>query len=250
MKYFNVVIIIILSLAGCRRNEPDTNAPVNPPSAKGFQLLQVFNLGSPIVEPSGLVYNSKKNCLLVVSDERTDIFEIDFEGRVTGTIPTDGDDLEGITLSPGCDTIYVTEETRQLVTAYRYNGQKLFSFPVNVAANPAHALEGITIDSNGDLFVLNERDPGMIVQFRNNTETGRRLIENLLDISDIFYDKTDDSFWIVSDESASLIKTTKAGALTGQWNLSFDKGEGVAIVNDRIYIVRDSDSKMYVYSKP
>ncbi len=38
------------------------------------------------------------------------------------TIPTSGSDMEGITLSKNCDTIYVVEEKKKLVTSFNLSG--------------------------------------------------------------------------------------------------------------------------------
>ncbi|MDP2303189.1 MAG: SdiA-regulated domain-containing protein [Ignavibacteria bacterium] len=251
MKLFELIFsVMILSLVGCKRDDPSVNSNNNLPGLTTLTPIEVINLGLNIVEPSGIAYNKNTNSLFVVSDERTDIYEIDFTGRIIRTIPTDGDDFEGIAFTKNFDTIYVVEETRQLVTSYLLTGQKINSFSVNVATNPTKALEGITIDKNGLLFVLNEKDPKMILEFKGTTEVSRKLINETKDISDICYDETDDSFWIVSDESSKVIKTNRAGQVLKEWLLTYDKGEGITFANNKMYIVRDSDAKMYVYNKP
>jgi uncharacterized protein YjiK len=245
--FLSTLLVMLIGLIGCGRDEPTAAM------AQGISTLtpiEVINLGPNIVEPSGIAYHKINNTLFVVSDERTEIYEIDFTGRIIRTIPTDGDDFEGITFTRNLDTIFVVEETRQLVTSYLFTGQKINSFPVNVATNPANALEGLTIDKNGLLFVLNEKDPKMILEFNGTTEVSRKIIQNVSDISDICYDETDDSFWIVSDESSKVIKTNRQGAVLKEWALTYDKGEGITFANNKMYIVRDNDAKMYVYNKP
>jgi uncharacterized protein YjiK len=247
LLFLSTLVATLIGHAGCGRDEPTANTT---PGITTLTPIEIINLGPNIVEPSGIAYHKINNTLFVVSDERTEIYEIDFSGRIIRTIPTDGDDFEGITFTKNLDTIFVVEETRQLVTSYLPSGQKINSFPVNVAINPANALEGLTIDKNGLLFVLNEKDPKMIIEFNGTTEVSRTLIQNASDISDICYDETDDSFWIVSDESSKIIKYSREWNVLGEWLITFDKGEGITFANNKMYIVRDNDAKMYVYNKP
>ncbi len=55
---------------------------------------------------------------MVVSDGYPNIYEIGFTGITLNTIIATGSDMEGITLSKNCDTIYVVEEKKKLVTAF------------------------------------------------------------------------------------------------------------------------------------
>lgn len=243
------ILSLFFLLQGCKRNEPDSGLN-NPPNIQTLSPIQIINLGPVIREPSGIIYNHVNNSLMVVSDDNPNIFEIDFNGNVIRTIPTTCEDLEGITITKNCDTIVVVEETRQLVTSLFSFGQKIGSFPVNVATMSNHSLEGITIDKFGDIFVLNEKSPTMVLQFRNNVEISRHTISSASDISDICYDATDDSFWIISDESMKIMKFSRSWEILNQWLITFDKGEGITFANNKMYIVRDSDAKMYVYNKP
>jgi uncharacterized protein YjiK len=247
---FQLRMILAFFLIGCGREEPMRNTTTNPPGVITLQPITVIDLSANIPEPSGIFFNAKNNSLMVVSDARPEIFEIDFSGNVLKTILTSGSDLEGITLNKTCDTIYVVEETRQLVTSYLTNGTKISSFPVNVATNPKNALEGITLDKNRNLFVLNEKTPRLIIEYNKTTEVSRKEITNATDISDICYDETSDCFWIVSDESQKVIKTARDGSVLSEWLIPFTKGEGITFVNDKMYIVNDADAKMYIFQKP
>ncbi|MCO6446535.1 MAG: SdiA-regulated domain-containing protein, partial [Ignavibacterium album] len=71
-----------------------------------------------------------------------------------------------------------------------------------------------------------------------------------LDISDIYYDEICNCIWIISDESKRILKLSTTGELLKQWEIPFTKGEGITIVNEKIYVVNDSNSKMYVFQKP
>ena len=243
---FLLLQFIFITNVNCGRNDPET---INNPTVQSLQPIAVYNLDIP--EPSGIAYNSKKNSLFVVSDGRTDIYEIDFTGLKKGTIPTTSSDLEGITLSANCDTIYVVEETNQLVVSYLATGIRLTSFPVNVATNPSHALEGITRNNlNGHLIILNEKFPCTLLEFNNTSEIRRKEINYTIDISDIFYEQSTNLFWIVSHESQKILKLTSDFNLVSEWTIPIIQAEGITIIQDKIYIVSDVESKMYVFQKP
>ncbi len=188
---------------------------------------------------------------MVVSDGRPDIYEIGFTGITLSTIPASGSDMEGITLSKNCDTIYVVEEKKKLVTSFNLNGTKLTSFSANVATIDNNALEGITINkTSNQLIVINEKNPRMILKFNGSTEIWRKTIDYTLDISDIYYEDSTNCFWIISDESQKIIKLSSTGDLIKEWEIPFTKGEGITIVNDKIYVVNDLDGKLYVFQRP
>jgi uncharacterized protein YjiK len=246
--------IVFLLLAGlvlfsCKRNEPDDNI-VTPTDPSSLKILQEINLAAEITEPSGLFYNSSTNSLFVVSDSSPKIFEINFSGNIISTITTTGVDLEGISFSPNNDTIWVVEELGQKVSKYLKTGAHLLSFPLNVATNTKHALEGITVDNQNHLFVINEKDPTLMVECFNNQSIFQKNIAYSSDISDICYDKELNCLWVLSDESSSIVKIDKKGNLIATYKLPMDKCEGITIIGNKFYIVNDATAKMYVFNKP
>jgi len=244
--YAAILLFMVFGL-NCDRSDPSSSN--NNTIIPTLTPIAVYTLN--ITEPSGIAYNSKNNTLLIVSDGNPDIYETNFTGNILRTIPTSSSDMEGITLSKNCDTIYVVEETNKLVTTYSESGTRLNSFSFDVATNPKHAMEGISRNlSNGHSFIINEKLPCMLLEFNNSTEIWRKEINYSTDISDIFYDQTDSSLWIVSDESKRILKLTSAGNLISEWGITVVQGEGITIVQDKIYIVSDPESKMYVFQKP
>lgn len=248
LKILFLLSFLLISVLGCGRNNPETIT--NPPVVID-KIIPLSEYQLTVPEPSGIAYNSVKNSFMVVSDGRTDIYEISFTGITLNTIPASGSDMEGITLSKNCDTIYVVEEKKKLVTSFNLNGTKLNSFSVNVATSDNSALEGITINKTSNtLYVINEKDPRMMLGYNSLTEIWRKTIDYTLDISDIYYEDSADCFWIISDESKKIIKLSSTGDLLKEWEIPFTKGEGITIVNDKIYVVNDLDGKLYVFQKP
>ncbi|HPR87657.1 MAG TPA: SdiA-regulated domain-containing protein, partial [bacterium] len=209
-----------------------------------------ISLAPAITEPSGIVYDPARNTFLVVSDSRPEVFEISAAGAVQHTITTTGIDLEGIALSAGGDSLFLAEERNQVVDTYSRAGTRLSALPVQVATLSNNALEGVTVTPDGHLWVINEKNPRLLLEFAGTREVSRREITLVDDLSDICYDRSDASFWIVSDESRKVIKLSTKGALLGEWELPFDKGEGIAFAGGKMYIVNDQDAKLYIFSKP
>ncbi len=247
MKKFFVILLTCEILFGCERDEPNAvtvNASLTP-------LVQIAQYSTTVPEPSGLYYNSKTNSLWTVSDGNSAVYEIDFTGRVLRSMVIPSSDLEGITFSTNCDTFYVAEETNQLITKYLTNGTKLYSFPCNVATVISHGPEGVSLNTtNNYLWVLNERDPCMLLEYINKTELWRKQLNYTLDYSDIFYDKQLDCIWMVSDESKEVVKLTKTGELIAAYTVPITKMEGITIVQDKIYLINDFNGILYVFQKP
>lgn len=242
-----ILFIVSLLLIGCSRDNPESI--INPPNIQKIFPINSYSL--TITEPSGIAFNSKNSTLMVVSDGNPDIYEIDFSGVLISKVVASGSDMEGIALSKNCDTIYVVEEKKKQVTAFDLSGNKLFSFSVDVATSDNSALEGITIDTKSNtLYVINEKDPRMILGYSNLTEIWRKSIDYASDISDIWYESSSSCFWLISDESAKIMKLSLNGDLISQWEIPFTKGEGITIVNDKLYVVNDFDGKLYVFQKP
>ncbi len=217
-------------------------------TAPGLKQVAVYS--TSVKEPSGLVYNSKSNNLITVSDANSTVYEIDFSGRIINELKISADDLEGIALSKNCDTIYVAEEKKQQVTKFLWDGTKISSLKTNVSVDENHSLEGVTLDKKNNLFILNEKNPCVLLEYSGTTEITRKVLSFSKDVSDICYDDKLDCFWIVSDESEAVYKVSKAGYVLNKYSIPFSKGEGITLVADKIYIVNDSDGKLYVFEKP
>lgn len=246
LKTSSILFLLIIVL-GCSRD--DNSHTTDPPDIELINPFAEFSL--TISEPSAVAYNSINNSLMIVSDGHPEIFEVKFDGTLISTISTTCSDLEGIALSKNCDTIYVTQEKKKLVTVLDLNGNILYSFSVNVAVSDNSALEGISFNKNNNhLYVINEKEPIMVLEFFNSTEVSRKVVDKTTDISDIFYEESTNSIWIISDESQKILKYTAGGEFIKEWKIPFTKGEGLTIVDGKMYVVNDSNSKLYVFNKP
>ncbi|HOT97055.1 MAG TPA: SdiA-regulated domain-containing protein [bacterium] len=243
-----LILLMALGLAGCSRSGP-ASSPVEPVN-NALKPVEVISLAPAITEPSGIVYSPGSNTFFVVSDSRPEVFEISAAGVVQRTLPTNGSDLEGIALSAGGDSLFLAEERNQAIDTYTRAGRLLSVLPVKVATLANNALEGVTVDAQGHLWIINEKMPRLLLEFAGTQEISRREIAFVDDLSDICCDPGGQGFWIISDESRKVIRISRTGELLGEWNLPFDKGEGIALAGAKMYIVNDQDAKLYIFSKP
>jgi len=214
-NFFLIITLFIILLTSC---DSDTTTI---PEIKLLDLIAEIDLSSVLSEPSGIVYNSVNNSFYIVSDTLPQIFEIDIYGNLLGSIQVNANDLEGITLSINQDTIYVVEESDNLVTSFLLDGTKINSFSIDVSENSINGLEGIAIDLNNYIYVLNEKLPRYLVKIQNEVEISRTEITGADDLSDACYDSVLDCLWIISDESGKIIKVTKTGSLISEWQIPF-----------------------------
>jgi len=250
-KIIHLFALFLFIFAACGRQQPDGN-PTGPnaPESTTLQPLQVIDLLPNIPEPSGLAFNRAKNTLLVVSDAKPDIFEISLDGTLLRILPAAGSDLEGVAVTQTGDTLYVVEERNRLVVSFDAASRRLNSFRVDVATMENSGLEGVAVDSQGHIWILNEKEPRMLLEFAGSRELRRKEISFVSDLSGICADASGGALWIVSDESRKVIKITNSGELLSEWLIPFAKGEGIAFANDKMYIVNDETAKLYVFVVP
>lgn len=242
-----ILLIMLIILLNCSKQEMGGKGNDTPEEI--LQPIIAYNLN--ISEPSGIAYNSVSDLFMIVSDNRHEIFLVDSTGNIKSTILTSSSDMEGITLSPNCDTLFIVEETSKMVVAYNSSGIQLFSFLVDVATNSDHALEGIARNTlNQRLIILNEKLPCLLLEYENSKEIWRKEINYSSDISDISFDEENKCWWIVSDESQKIFKLNMDMDIISEWRIPVNQAEGIAIVRDKIYIISDAENKMYIFSKP
>src|SRR5262249_61300855 len=93
----------------------------------------------------------------------------DLEGNVTKTLNDGGQDLEGVAYDPASKTLYVTEERLREIVHLSLDGDVLDKVTIDDPGKPNHGPEGITIDDKGNMFLVNEKQPGLFLVLDKNT---------------------------------------------------------------------------------
>jgi uncharacterized protein YjiK len=236
----------IFSLTSCS----DDDALVDNIPDDSLELITSYQID--VVEPSGLTIDEVGSFLYVVSDNSGHIYKLSTEGVLIETYSYKGDDLEGVTTYKENKLLIAEERTKQIVE-YDLSTGITSKHTINYENNfENNGIEGIAYKENDrSTFMLNEKNPGKLIRLRSDFTT---IIEYDLnfasDYSGIFYDSSINNLWILSDESNTLNRCTLQGVLIEEYPINIAQAEGVAITKDKIFIVSDAESRLYVYKKP
>ncbi len=223
-----------------------SGSPIKPPTSR---LNLVASRVLSINEPSGLAINDSATSLWAVTNQH--VYHLDMSGQVIKRLNYDGVDLEGITYDRSDRTLWVAEEASREVVHLDLNGDVLSRTATGLTGVLNHGIEGICLDSSGRMFVLNEQDPGLLVELRaDHTVATQQTLTFADDYSDLAASSELDHFWILSDQSRSISLLARPGGVVRQYTLPFPKPEGLAVdeAANRFYVVSDSTHTLYIYA--
>jgi uncharacterized protein YjiK len=199
-----------------------------------------------VQEPSALCLDPTTGEFWTVSDETGMIHRIDSTGTVTRTLAWTGDDLEGICTDPRDGSLWVAAERDGQAVHLSIHGTELARFTLEPAAGRGNSgLEGIECDPQGRLWLVQEKDPGLLFiwdPIRGDLET--RTLDFARDYSGLALDPERDGIWVVSDESESLTFLGNDGTRL-EYTLGLERLEGVAVAGDRVWVLSDSNATLF-----
>lgn len=215
-----------------------------------LELVNSFSIN--VSEPSGLAINVNGTELFTVSDNTNNIYKLSVTGAILKEFQFAGNDLEGISTYTNGKLLISEERTKEIIEfdINTENFTKHFIDYKNKEENSG--IEGVCYNSNNKtIYILNEKNPGLLIQL----DTSFSIISSVelkfaSDYSGIFYDASLNVLWIVSDQSKTLNKCKLNGDLIKEYQLKVTKAEGVAVTNNKIYVVSDSENKLFIYNKP
>ncbi len=205
-----------------------------------------------VSEASGLTINAAGSTLYTVSDNTSNIYELATDGTVIKEYVYNGNDVEGISMVSNNKMLLVEERTKEIVE-YDLSSKTYNKHTIIYSNNDSNSgLEGIAINLNDNsIFILNEKDPGLLMRLRSDFSIIESYNLNFAsDYSGIFYDKDLNILWILSDERKTINKCSLKGVLIKSYSINVNKAEGIAVTNNTIYIVSDSNSTLYKFNKP
>lgn len=211
-----------------------------------LKLVATFNLKIP--EPSGITIF--KNHLYIVSDKNGTIYKCELNGGTIERIRTKQTDLEGITINPISKQFIIINEAKRSLIHSRFNGEIIDKQKIKGKQKKSNSgLEGICFDtSKNSIYALNEKAPKQLLKL--NTE-GKIISKTDLnfsnDVSGICYDETTNNLWVISDESKAIYQISKKGKLLKKYKTGIEKGEGIAVYKNKIYVVSDFLKTLYVF---
>jgi uncharacterized protein YjiK len=113
-------------------------------------------------------------------------------------------------------------------------------------------IEGVAYAENlNAIFILNEKNPGKLIRLRSDfTVLAEYDLNFAKDYSGVFYDNSSKDLWIVSDQSKTINKCTIKGDVIKSYSINITQAEGIAISNNKIYVISDAEAKLYIYKLP
>ena len=236
-----------LLIAGPPADRADAKLPANR-TTSGLTLIGSYALS--LAEPSDLALDGSGESLWTVTDRPGKVHQLALDGTLIRTLKFVGEDLEAIAYDPSDHTLWVAEENLRTVIHLDLQGNVLARHPLGLTGKKNSGLEGLCLDANGHMFVVNEKDPGLFLELdAKRAISVRRTLAFAKDYSAIAYDAKQDGFWIVSDQSQKLYRCDRKTAVRREYALPFPKPEGIAVneAGKRAYFVSDSEHRLYVF---
>jgi len=215
------------------------------------KLVQLSEVTLPFAEPSGIAWSDELQNMWVVSGGDQHIYRLDMNGTVTQQLPFTGTDLEGITFDETDSTLWVVDEALKEIFHLDLNGSILTQKKMSYTLRKKNkGPEGITIGPEHLIYIVNERDPSILFQLDTSYNiTWSIELDFASDYSDIAYDKSSNTFLILSDKSMAFYSWTKERGVLCKYVLPNTKNEGITYDYKRniYYIVNDNTAKLYFY---
>lgn len=239
------------AVPGCNSSQATAPAAVGVTEPS---LTLIASYAMNVSEPSDLTINETGTVLWTVSDRPgRSVYQLTTDGTVVKTLDFVGEDLEGIVYDPSDQTLWVAEENRREVVHLDLDGNVLSRKLLGLTGENNSGLEGISLDDSGRMFLLNEKNPGLFIQLDSaHSIAAMDTLSFAGDYSGMTYNPRSAAFWIVSDQSRALYLWSLRAGVVKEYPLPFPNAEGVAVdeAAGRIYLVSDSENKLYVFQLP
>ena len=205
-----------------------------------------------VLEPSGLAVSSSGDVLYTVSDNTAEVYKLTTTGNIIQKYNYKGNDLEGVSTFTGNNLLLAEERTKEIVVFDMSTGTST-KHRINYKNNDENSgIEGVAYNTiDGTIFILNEKNPGKLIRLRADFSIiAEYELDFASDYSGIFHDSSSNNLWIVSDQNKTISKCTLTGDLIKSYTIGVTQAEGIAITNDKIYVVSDAEAELYLYKKP
>jgi len=241
--YFRSFFLVFL-FTGCIKSQKSLSG----------DLILINHYDLTVPEPSGLSLGKYGMTLWTVSDKGDSrIYQLDLQGNLIKTLPVTGYDFEGIVYDHVQDALWVVEEASREIVKYDTTGKLVERHRLSLKGHANSGLEGICQYADATIYVANEAEPGLIVELNSDFSIRNKFDPEIAtDYSGLCCDFVPGRLWIISDEDKLLIHWDVEEGVIETYNLPVKKAEGLAIDfnNSKIYVVSDSEQKLYVFELP
>ncbi len=236
-----LLMLLVFYFISCNQN-------VDQKKFNSTTLIKTIKLEVP--EPSGLTFSNDLKTLWTVSDEDSTVFQINTEGKILKSLKMNGFDLEGICTINDSLFAVIFERTRE-VAIVDTTGKEIKRFKLDVAGYDNQGLEGIAFNQNNNhFFIIKEKEPCLLMEYDFDFNLLREdTLKFSSDVSGLFYDKSEDLLWVLSDENSSINMIDMQREVQQKLSFNLIQPEGIAInlAEKLLYIVSDRKEELYIF---
>ena len=242
LKIFQISFLLLsaFSVISCSKNDENSTKTLT------YSISEEI----PVPEPSGLDLSYDEKAFWIVSDQNSKVYLIDSWGKEIKSFKVKGEDLEGITVVNDSLLAVVLERTNEVVIVDT-SGNEIKRAALEIGKEFNSGLEGITFDRiHKKYFLLNEKKPKLLITLNENLEEiSCDTLDFAKDFSGIFFDDTDTTLWILSDESQRIFNTDLSGKPIEEFKIKVTQPEGISFNKERtkLFIVSDKMEILYVF---
>lgn len=244
-----------LAVVGCEESNGGDNGggeeEVSPTTPRQLGEVTAYLADDKISGFSGVCLNEDGTGLYGV-DDGGDLYNISFEGEKLGKLSLDKErDFEGVTADATNKVVYMCEEREWNI--YQLGADKKSATKVAHIDVPNgvdnKGLEGIAY-GKGNIYVANQERPTTIFTYSvaEGKVTGSVTVDFARFLSDLCYDETNDTLWVVDSKQSLAFNISLEGDVLATYDVSFvPKAEGICVDYTRgvIWFACDSTGRLY-----
>lgn len=249
---------VVVTLCGCAKAPYRTDPEVPNGGGGGpvdVTLTDYREFQTGVTELSGLCFNAVGSGFYAVSD-RGGLYEINLEGGTVRELLSSGNDLEAVALDSKGSVIYAVDESTGEILTLSGDGYKTAGLLATVSipggGKKNRGPEGMAFH-DGKLILANQAEPTVLVDFSiaEKKITAERTVTFATYLSDICYDQTDDTLWILDSKGPAVYHCKQDLTLLGTYRIPFvAQAEGLEVDHRRscLWIGCDTTAKLYKVS--
>ncbi len=196
-------------------------------------------------EPSDLAI--KDGDLYTVSDRHSKVYRISTkDGDVKDELNVEGTDIEAIAFDHDGTLVYAEESSGKI---WRTNDDgEREGDPIELGRDHNSGIEGLAFDEDGQLWAAKEKDPARIYTYQLDTgELDDEKVDFADDLSALAIDPETGKLYALSDQDRTLFLLDHKLEVDKAWKLPINHPEGIAFDGDTLYVVSDSEERLYVF---
>ncbi len=185
--------------------------------------------------------------LYTVSDKHSSVYRISHDGDVKEEINVQGEDVEAIAFDAD-GNLFIADESSGKIWRLDDDGDRKGD-PIELVDDEVGGLEGLAFDpDNGHIYAAKEKDPARIYELdTDGGELDHKKADFADDLSALAFDPEDGHLYALSDQERTLFRLDKDLDVDKAWKLPIDHPEGIAFDGDTLYVVSDSEERLYVF---